>query len=196
MATATGSADDSVSGDDAAPDTVTVTASGSMTVNMHVESADADGSEHLVRVLINGVPEGVTVSGASQIGVGSWMLIYDAADARAIGAGGIGVPVEFIVGAGAGDGLSNITMTVLAQDQGQSPTAQTAIETDSVSWTLELALTDGAVYVPPVIDEWAYNGAIGTEDTPFILGDVLDARVSTSDSSIAYSYTVVVTDLP
>ena len=196
LTTATGTTTDTAAGDDASPDTATVTASGALTVQMHIDSVDSDGSEHLVRILITGVPDGVTVTGASQIGAGSWLLVYDAVDAKSIGAGGIDVPVEFIVGIGAGDGLSTITMTALSRDQGQSASTPASVETDAVSWSLALDLADGGTYLPPVIDEWNYNGALGTEDTSFDLGDVMDAAVSVSDGSLAYSYTVTITDLP
>ena len=196
MVTATGTAVDAVPGDDAVPDTATVTQSGSVTVNLHVASDDSDGSEHLVRVLIEGVPDGVTVTGASQVGAGSWLLVYEGVSAKSIGTGGIDVPVEFVVGKGAGNGASDIRMTVLAQDEGQSATTPASIQTDSVNWHLVLNLADGEPYAPPVIDEWRYNGAVGTEDTGFTLGSVIDAVVSTPDATTAYSYTVTITDLP
>jgi hypothetical protein len=47
-----------------------------------------------------------------------------------------------------------------------------------------------------VIDDWRYNGASGTEDTTFALNSVIDAHVTTSDPSSAYTYTVTVSDLP
>jgi len=193
---ATGTTADNIAGDDAAPDTATVTASGTVTVNLHVDSADTDGSEHLIRVLIEGVPDGVTVTGAAQVGAGSWLLVYDGGDAKAIGAGGIDVPVEFIVGRGVGDGTSTIAMTVQARDEGQSATSPAGIETDTVQWNLVLELADGAPYAPPSIDEWHYNGNEGTEDTAFTLSSVIDATVSTSDPASAYTYTVTITDLP
>jgi len=196
MTTATGTTADDVTNDDAAPDTATVTGSGTVTVNLHVDSADTDGSEHLIRVLIDGVPDGVTVTGASQVGAGSWLLVYDGGSALAIGAAGLDVPVEFVVGKGAGDGAATITMTVQAQDEGQAATSPAGIETDSVSWQLVLDLADGEPYLPPVIDEWRYNGTEGTEDTAFALSAVIDAAVSTGDPAVPYSYTITVTDLP
>ena len=177
-------------------DTATVTASGAVTVNLHVDSDDTDGSEHLVRVLIDGVPDGVTVTGASQVGANSWLLVYDGAGAKAIGAGGINVPVEFVIGKGAADGTSGITMTVMAQDEGQSATTPAGIETDTVGWNLVLNLNDGEPTAPPVIDTWSYNNTSGTEDTGFTLASKIDAHVTADDPSAAYTYTVTVSDLP
>ncbi|MBO1907986.1 tandem-95 repeat protein [Microvirga sp. 3-52] len=196
MTSATGTAANDIQDDDAEPDTATVTGSGTVTVNLHVNSADTDGSEHLIRVLIDGVPDGVTVNGASHIGAGSWVLVYDGSAAISIGSRGINVPVEFVLGVGAGDGTSAITMTVQAQDGSQSAATPAAIETDSVRWNLVLDLADGAPYPPPVIDEWSYNGTSGTEDTTFTLDSVIDAAVTTGDPSVPYSYTVTITDLP
>jgi len=196
MTTATGTTADNLAGDNAAPDTATVTGSGTLTVNLHVDSADTDGSEHLIRVLIDNVPDGVTVIGAAQVGAGSWLLVYDGADAQSIGSAGVDVPVEFVIGKGAGDGTSDITMTVQSQDEGQMATTPAGIETDSVHWTLVLDLADGTSSAPPVIDDWRYNGASGTEDTTFALNSVIDAHVTTSDPSSAYTYTVTVSDLP
>ena len=187
---------DTATGTAPTPDTATVTASGSVTVGFHVGSADTDGTEHLIRIVITGVPDGVTVSGASQLGSGSWLLVYDGWEAQSIDASGVDVPVEFIVGRGASNGSSTITMTAQAQDRGNLATATTLVERDSVSWTLDLNLSDGQPYTPPEI-EWSYiNGASGTEDEPFVLGDVMEARVSTSDAGQAHSYTVSITDLP
>ncbi|HEY0197391.1 MAG TPA: VCBS domain-containing protein, partial [Rhodanobacter sp.] len=197
MTSATGTTADNTAGDHAAPDTATVTHGGAVTVNLHVDSDDTDGSEHLIRVLVEGVPEGVTVDGASQVGAGSWLLVYDGGDAKSIGAGGTDVPVQFLIGAGASSGTNTITMTTQAQDEGQSATTPAGVESDSVQWKLVLDLgPGGTVYPPPTIDEWNYNGATGTEDTPFKLGDAVDAHVTTSDATVPYSYTVTVTDLP
>ena len=196
LTSAAGSTTDSTPGDDATPDTATVTTSGTLRVNMHVDSLDTDGSEHLVRVLITGVPDGVTVTGASQIGAGNWLLVYDAVEAVSIGGAGIDVPVDFVVGDGAGNVTSTISMTALVQDRGQSPGTPAGIETDTVSWQLVTDLADGESFDPPVIGEWAYNGMLGIEDTAFALGSVMDSAVSVSDNSRAYNYTVTLTDLP
>ncbi|MEZ5742539.1 MAG: VCBS domain-containing protein, partial [Sphingomonadaceae bacterium] len=184
------------SGDDADPDTASITGSGSLAVNMHVDSADVDGSEHLVRILISGVPEGVTVTGADQLGTGSWLLVYEAGAALSLGSGGVDVPVEFVVGTGSSSGTSVITMTALAQDRGNLPDSEASIESDSVSWNLDVSFSGGGGPLPPTILDWTYNGTPGSEDTAFVLGDVIDAAVSTSNPAAAYSYTVTLRDLP
>ncbi|WP_265102620.1 VCBS domain-containing protein [Acinetobacter johnsonii] len=92
--------------DDATPDTATLTATDTVTVNLNVASIDHDGSEHVVRILIENVPEGVTVQGANvqQVGAGTWVLVYQVNDAPSINAqgGSIDVPVTFKIGSDAG----------------------------------------------------------------------------------------------
>ncbi|MAW91609.1 MAG: hypothetical protein CL574_11065 [Altererythrobacter sp.] len=196
LTSATGTVSENVANDDASPDTAEITQAGTVRVNMHVESFDTDGSEHLVRILITGVPEAVFVTGASQISPDTWLLVYDAGNARAIGSGGIDVPIDFIVGAGASDGLSSITMTALVQDQGQLSSTPAGIQSDSVTWNLVLDLPDNGGLQPPVIEEWTYNRTGGSEDTALPLGDLFDATVTPSDAAQAYSYTVSITELP
>ncbi len=116
----TTSSSDQHANDDATPDTATLTATDTVTVNLNVASIDHDGSEHVVRILIENVPEGVTVQGANvqQIGAGTWVLVYQANNAPSINAqGGIDVPVTFKIGSDAG-GLTNhpIKITVQTQD--------------------------------------------------------------------------------
>jgi hypothetical protein len=187
---ATGITADADVGDDANPDTVTLTSGGTFSVNLHVDSADSDGSEHLVRILISGVPDGVTVTDAAQLGSGTWLLVYEANDAQALNAGGVDVPVEFVVGAGAANGASPITMTPLAQDRGDQAGTEASIVSDAVSWRLELDLAGGSPPVPPSIDEWRYNGTSGSEDTEFALSDVIDAVVTTNDAAQSYRYSI------
>ena len=197
LGTASGSIANNVpTGDDANPDFMSVTTGGTFTVNLHVDSADIDGSEHLVRVLITGLPEGVTVTDAAQIGSGTWLLIYDGVDALALGAGGVDVPVEFLVGAGAANGLSSVTMSVQAQDRGDDPASVATVETDSVQWSLELDRSGTGGSSPPTIVEWEYNGNSGQEDTDFSLSDVIDASVTVPNTAVAYLYTVTIRDLP
>ncbi|MHA7599224.1 Ig-like domain-containing protein [Alicycliphilus sp. T452] len=187
-------------GDDADPDTATVTVPGAVvTVNLHVDSADTDGSEHVIRVLIDGVPAGVTVVNGAQTDANTWVLVYDGAGAKAIGAAGLDLPVEFIVGSNAGTGSlvdHPITMTVQAQDNGNQADPGTAVETDSVTWHLTIDLAQGPGFNPPTIDEWVYNNAKGTEDTPFHLSDVLDGRVTIQEPGQPNTLTVTLTDLP
>ncbi|WP_228157034.1 DUF5801 repeats-in-toxin domain-containing protein [Acinetobacter baumannii] len=186
--------------DDATPDTATLTATDTVTVNLNVASIDHDGSEHVVRILIEKVPEGVTVQGANvqQVGAGTWVLVYQANNAPSINAqGGIDVPVTFKIGSDAG-GLTNhsIKITVQTQDLGSDLTAITDIKSDSVTWYLNTNFAKAPGSKAPLIDKWQYNGAFATEDTPFKLSDVVDQAITIRDNSASNLFTVTLKDLP
>ncbi|MBW2810582.1 VCBS domain-containing protein [Escherichia coli] len=186
--------------DDATPDTATLTATDTVTVNLNVASIDHDGSEHVVRILIENVPEGVTVQGANvqQIGAGTWVLVYQANNAPSINAqGGIDVPVTFKIGSDAGSLTDHpIKITVQTQDLGSDLTAITDIKSDSVTWYLNTDFAKAPGSQAPLIDQWQYNGASATEDTPFKLSDVVDQAITIQDNSASNLFTVTLKDLP
>jgi T1SS-143 domain-containing protein len=196
----TTSSSDQHENDDATPDTATLTATDTVTVSLNVASIDHDGSEHVVRILIENVPEGVTVQGANvqQIGAGTWVLVYQANNAPSINAqGGIDVPVTFKIGSDA-DGLTDhpIKITVQTQDLGSDLTAITDIKSDSVTWYLNTDFAEAPGSKAPLIDQWQYNDASATEDTPFKLSDVVDQAITIQDNSASNLFTVTLKDLP
>ena len=197
----TTSSSDQHANDDATPDTATLTATDTVTVNLNVASIDHDGSERVVRILIENVPEGVTVQGANvqQIGAGTWVLVYQANNnAPSIKApGGIDVPVTFKIGSDAG-GLKDhpIKITVQTQDLGSDLTAITDIKSDSVTWYLNTDFAEAPGSKAPLIDQWQYNGASATEDTPFKLSDVVDQAITIQHNSASNLFTVTLKDLP
>ena len=187
--------------DDANPDTATVTAADTtVTVNLKVVSVDYDGSEHVVRVLIDNVPNGVTIddSHAQQTGTNSWLLVYEGSDAWPINAaGGIDLPVKFVVGPNAGGITAQaIAMTVQSQDNGEQATPGTGIASDSVTWYLTTAFTPAEGSAPAIIDKWNYTNAHAEEDTSFTLKDVINADITIQDNTVANTFTVTVSDLP
>ncbi|RXZ65503.1 Ig-like domain-containing protein [Pelagerythrobacter rhizovicinus] len=198
---------DDVSGDDASPDSATLNAGDMVTVTLNVAkvpdagsatgTADTDGSEKVIRVVIEGVPDGVSVQGAEYSGGGTWLLIYDDAAALPINsAGGIDLPVVFDVSGFAGD-LQDvpISMQVQTQDRGEL-NAGTAVVSDTVTWHLTTEFTGGDGAIPAQIDQWAYNGAHASEDTEFSLSDVIDAQVTIRDATVDNTFTVSLTDIP
>ena len=197
----TTSSSDQHENDDATPDTATLTATDTVTVNLKVASIDHDGSEHVVRILIENVPEGVTVQGANvqQVGAGTWVLVYQANNAPSINAqgGSIDVPVTFKIGSDAG-GLTGrpIKITVQTQDLGSDSTAITDIKSDSVTWYLNTDFAEAPGSKAPLIDQWQYNDASATEDTPFKLSDVVDQAITIQDNSASNLFTVTLKDLP
>ncbi|MBP6018350.1 MAG: cadherin-like domain-containing protein [Burkholderiaceae bacterium] len=187
---------DGVTGDDASPDTVTLTAADTVTVTLNVHSPDQDGSEHLVRIVIDGVPDGVTVTGGEFIGGGQWLLVYDGTQAKPIGAGDLQLQVEFVVGdqAGAIDG-QGITLTVQVQDRGNLPDQISTVEFDSVTWYLDTTFFSGTGDIPATIDQWEYNNAHVSEDMPFSLSDIINAKINVV-STAANIFTITLENLP
>ena len=196
----TTSSSDQHANDDATPDTATLTATDTVTVNLNVASIDHDGSEHVVRILIENVPGGVTVQGVNlhQKDAGTWVLVYQANNALSINAqGGIDVPVTFKISSNA-VGLTDhpIKITVQTQDLGSDLTAITDIKSDSVTWYLNTDFAKAPGSEAPLIDQWQYNGASATEDTPFKLSDVVDQAITIQDNSASNLFTVTLKDLP
>ncbi len=176
--------------------TTTVNGTGIVIVNLDVTSADMDGSEHVIRVLIEGVPVGVTVTGAQQTALGTWLLVYEGPDAKQIAGSGLGLPVEFVIGPDAAQKTGNITFTVQAQDNGDQAAPGTDRVSDSVGWTLHNDFTTAPGSAAPTIDEWTYNNNYGTEDTSFSLNHVVDGKVTLQDNSQPNVLTVTLTDVP
>ncbi len=183
-------------GDDAVPDTATLSVADTVTVTLNVASPDSDGSEHVIRVIIDGVPEDVSVVGAEFIGDGRWLLIYENTDALPINAGGgIALPVQFVVSPQAGGIDQDITLTVQVQDRGNSPGQDTDVLSDSVTWHLTTNFTDAPGEIPATIVTWEYNGAPAAEDTSFSLSEIITGSVQVF-STQPNTFTIRLEDLP
>ncbi|WP_175471240.1 Ig-like domain-containing protein [Roseivivax marinus] len=177
---------------------ITVSAPGEqVTMTLNVNTADTDGSEHVVRVLLDNVPNGVTVEGAELVGQGTWLLVYENADALPINeAGGIDLPVVLSVSSSAGgQDEVPISVTVQTQDRGNEADSPAEVLQDSETWTLTTDFTFEEGGEPPAIEAWVYNGAAATEDLAFTLNSVVTGTVSVSDPA-ASVLTVTITDLP
>jgi hypothetical protein len=198
---------DQYAGDDATPDTAVLTAGDVVTVTLNIAGApeagvagatpDVDGSEKVIRIVIEGVPEGVSVQGGAYSGAGTWLLIYEDASALPINAdGGFSLPVAFDVSGFAGE-LENVPITIEVQTQDRGDTdAATAIRSDTVTWHLTTDFAPGEGALPAQIDQWAYNGAHAAEDGIFSLSQVVDAQVTIRDDSISNIFTISLSDLP
>ena len=184
-------------GNDANPDTVVLDAPDTVTVDVTVASPDDDGSERLTRIVIQNVPEGVTVEGAEALGGGTWLIVFDGAATPELDADGTTVPIEFTVGPSVG-GLppTEIDITVQVQDRGDEGAPGTLVEEDAVSWTLETTFGGAPAPQSAVIDDWAYTGAGASEDTATPLSDLLTADVSIVETGSANTFTVELSDLP
>ncbi|MGE4409963.1 MAG: beta strand repeat-containing protein [Sphingobium sp.] len=199
--------DDVLPGDDATPDTAVLQQPDNIMVMLNVATvpdaqsqsgtADTDGSEQVVRIVIDGVPDGVSIEGADYSGAGSWLLIYDGTDTLPINAaGGIEVPIIFHVSQNA-NGITDapITIEVQTQDRAQEG-ADTAIQSDRVTWHLTTTFPEAPGVIPATIDQWQYNGEGAGEDSAFQLADIIDAGVTINDPSVDNVFTVTVVDLP
>ena len=149
---------------------------------------DIDGSEKLVRFVIDGVPDGVTVVGGTYIGAtpsnpntGRW--IVEISDSFATQ--DITKTIQFDI-SGTADQLNAIndqTITITALSQDNTPAVY---EGASQTWTLtkdsSVTITDGT-YVPnepAVIDTWSQNVISANEDAPIILSDLIDSQITGS----------------
>ncbi|NYT25604.1 cadherin-like domain-containing protein, partial [Alcaligenaceae bacterium] len=185
--------------DDAEPDTAVLTAADTVTVSLNIVSPDHDGSEYLIRVIVDGVPQGVSVSGAEFLGGGRWLLAYEGPQAKAINEpGGLGLDVDFIVSEQAGE-LTNhsITMTVQVQDRGDETGQTTEILSDSVTWHLTTDFEVGDESNPPaVIAEWEYTDAQAQEDTKVKLSTLVNGKVELESPGAVNTFTILLEDIP
>ncbi len=191
-------ATDQIAGDDADPDTASLNDADIVTVTLNIASPDFDGSERVIRVIIEDVPNGVTVLGAQVIGVDSWLLVYDGAASLPINAaGGITLPVQFDVSDQLGNlAATGIDMTVQVMDRADETDPGTLVLTDTVTWNLETTFGGGGPgETPVIIDDWEYTSAGVTEDTPTLLSTLINGSVD-ANSLAPNTLTVQLTDLP
>ncbi|TGD65744.1 hypothetical protein EYC08_07675 [Tabrizicola sp. WMC-M-20] len=190
---ATGTAE----GFDFAGSVVTVASPGLVTVTSTLSSPDSDGSEKAIRVIVEGVPSGVSVINGVAIGPNTWLIVLEGSAALPINsAGGISLPLTFEIGQNAGSiTAAPITITVQVQDRGDEPTAATAVRSDSVTWQLTSTFAGTGDADPAVIDLWAFQDPSAREDSSFLLADMVAAQViaQTDQPNIL---TVLITDLP
>ncbi|MDY0284023.1 MAG: hypothetical protein RBQ82_05880 [Synergistaceae bacterium] len=187
---------------------VTATKSTSISVNVTVTQSndpnagnlpDIDGSEQLIRFVIDGVPDGVTVVDGVYIGdtlgnpnTAQWMLEVNP-----------DVPFNspitqtliFNLDGSASElaGLDQpITITALTQDTGSF------VQNSSETWTLitteSFDDSGKATDIPAVITTSEFTPVItANEDTPINLNDLVDLQITTGDNS---PFSITLTDLP
>ncbi len=176
----------------------TLDAADTVTVRTKVTSPDHDGSEHIVRVLIENVPVGVFVEGGQPVSATSWLLVMDGTDAIAIDdAGGEYLDINFVVSTDAvGVNGEEITINALVQDDGNEASSEAEVKGDETSWTLTTTFS-GTVpgEDPAVINTWEYTGASTNEDESFALSDMINAGV-TSQSTNPNTLSIKITGFP
>ena len=114
--------------------TVTVGAgsANSFSVDVTVNApADVDGSEHFIKLIVDGVPDGVSVNGATYlgdsgaaVGTGRWLLTVDAGKFFDSSHGSFTTKLDFTVDRGNpniwglhGEGAVKVTVTAVSQDE-------------------------------------------------------------------------------
>uniref|UniRef100_UPI0005C8007C Ig-like domain-containing protein n=1 Tax=Thiomicrospira microaerophila TaxID=406020 RepID=UPI0005C8007C len=208
---------DSSNSDFTMVDNTQVTATGNVSITVNVETAkavdsnadnerDYDGSEQLLFFRIDGVPKGVTVTGADFIGqtsgnldTGQWLL-----DMNQSFDGPITTSISFNL-EGSADELANlnqnITITAFTQDTG--PGGQ-AVVTERTSWTLVTPVDPSAfnatgadTLTPPPINTWQQETfSNADEDASFKLGDIVSADVGFTEPDTTDTFTITLTSLP
>ncbi|MGO1617221.1 MAG: hypothetical protein ACTHXN_04610, partial [Oceanisphaera sp.] len=164
--------------------TATINGSGKVTVKVGVSQKgddnaggekDTDGSEKLTHILIEGVPQGVTVEGALNTGTGQWLIeTTDSFDSDTLTKA---KDVVFSVTGHASNATSNITITSYSKDTG----AQT-YEKAELEWTLVVSQTGEAEGELPNVT-LTDKEAVQTEDKEggFSLSDQVGTSLTGGD---------------
>ena len=165
----------------------TLNTAGSVIVNLEVGNTggDYDGSEQLTRIIVDNVPEGVIVEGASYIGNGQWLLMPGTAFNGEL------TPELILQVNGEAANLDGhkITVTVITKDSGNSQFKEA-----STDITLTTTFGPGNTAQPAQIEQWEQTAFEPTEDTAFSLQDAVNARIE--DGIQENAFTVTLTDLP
>ena len=197
-------ATDSDATDNHAKDTATLSGQDQVTVTLNVakqpdadagSKSDHDGSEQIIRVLIDDVPQGVSVVDAEQTGDGSWLLVYEGSNALPITLNGHDLNVRFDVGKYTGRLTDHpVKITVQTQDRGDEAAPDTDIKSGEVTWKLTTEFTGETLQTPEIV-EWKYNGDSANEDGSFTLDTKFTADV-TPVAGVTNGYTVTLKNLP
>jgi hypothetical protein len=167
--------------------------------------SDTDGSEKLLKFIIDGVPEGVSVKDAIYVGD-----VYDVAGGNYVNSGrwllSVNVPfstqtlnryVVFFVDGTAHQlaGLHQVvTITAQSQDPGSTTVTAGATFTLEVPVSEAIFVNDGhPIVLPPQISGWSLDTAyMPVEDTPEQLSNILLAPVLTGSGA----FSVTLSGLP
>lgn len=174
-----------------------LTAAGTVTVRLNISKEpdsnadgerDYDGSERLTHILIQGVPEGVAVTGAQFTGNGQWLLPVTGS----FQPGAITQDIEFSVNGQAGNLTAvPITITVVTRDGAAENT-----EEASLVWHLSTDFADGEPEILPTVTLHAIE-VPQTEDDSFNLSEVVSGTIDTTGANQAtYSMTITLRTAP
>nr|WP_010323998.1 DUF5801 repeats-in-toxin domain-containing protein [Marinobacterium stanieri] len=166
---------------------ISMTAPGITTIDLNVANqgvngGDYDGSEQLTRILLDGVPEGVTVQGADFIGGSQWLFVTGDSFNAALDKS-ISLDVHYEA-----DDLTDhpISITVTTEDA-----ANGQLLTDSISVNLTTNFEDGPGSAPPaVIVDWSQTDFDPTEDTSFVVSDAFNGEIESGVTGNGFNITL------
>jgi hypothetical protein len=180
---------------------VTLESTGNFQVGIVLSSADQDGSESLIQVLVTGVPNGLTVDGLSiggtQVGVahqldsGKWVIEVTQSQLAqfqaSVQGGDVQAQLSFTAGSAlSGQAHATIGIEVFSQDAGASN-----VSNASVQYELQADLTGGGQPGQAVQLDFARNPDFtGQEDTAFTLDQLFQATISDNPSGQDVAFTL------
>ena len=180
---------------DAGNNKATIEGSGKVTVTVDISQqadanadgeTDTDGSEQLTHIVIDGVPQGVSVEGAVQTGLGQWLLAVNENFNTEI----LTQDVVFNVTGVAGSSANNaITITGYSKDTGASSQQQA-----DISFNLNINQGPGPGTELPTVTLSDKNTG-QTEDVKFSLAEQVDGSISGGNVS-EYQVTVTLRTSP
>lgn len=168
---------------------ITMTAEGATTVDLNItnQGEDYDSSETLTRIVLENVPDAVTVQGAEYLGDGTWMITAG----TDFNSGALTPSVTLDVGQ-EGSGLANhkINIRVITEDSGNG---------DKLEATQEISLSTnftnpGTGDAPADIETWEQTTFEPTEDTDFKLSEAITGKIE--DGVTGNKFTITLKDLP
>jgi len=180
---------------------VTLESTGNFQVGIVLSSADQDGSESLIQVLVTGVPNGLTVDGLSiggtQLGVahqldsGKWVIEVTQSQLAqfqaSVHGGDVQAQLSFTAGSAmSGQAHATIGIEVFSQDAGASNVSHA-----SVQYELQADFTGGGQPGQPVQLDFERNPDFtGKEDTAFTLDQLFQATISDNPSGQDVAFTL------
>ena len=180
---------------------VTLESTGNFQVGIVLSSADQDGSESLIQVLVTGVPNGLTVDGLSiggtQVGVahqldsGKWVIEVTQSQLAqfqaSVHGGDVQAQLSFTAGSAlSGQAHATIGIEVFSQDAGASN-----VSNASVQYELQADFTGGGQPGQAAQLDFERNPDFtGQEDTAFTLDQLFQATISDNPSGQDVAFTL------
>ncbi|WP_372966246.1 hypothetical protein, partial [Marinobacter sp.] len=170
---------------------ISMASPGDVSINLNITNdgingGDYDGSEKLIRILLDNVPEGVIVEGADFIGGSQWLYITDDSFGSAL-TPSINLKVQSEAG-GLTDHEISITVTTEDDDNAQ-------LRSDSATIRLSTSFADGeGSQLPAKIEIWEQTDFDPTEDIAFKLIEAFNGEIE--DGVTDNGFNITLSNLP